>query len=156
MAEAGLVHALGLRYQAEASRAVFLRAEVSATQSTIRSLHADYLRTEALLEDQALLSYAGGLPALSPDDQPSGNFQEMVDRSAYLSVAVGDLSETLAQFQAEQRQLSKAVLTRNNQLRDDEAAMRGAATARAGALAQAASLQSLLVSARAQVAAENW
>ena len=153
MAEAELLHGLGLRYQAETSRAAFLHAEVLATESTVASTRAGYLRTEALLQDEAVLSYADGLPALSPADQPSGDFQETVDRSAYLSVAVGDLSQTLVELKAEERQLTKEIATANRQLRAVRAATRNAALARSEALAHAASLQSLLAAARAQVAA---
>jgi hypothetical protein len=125
-----------------------LEAELASSMAVMESLHADYRQTGALLQQEAVLSYADAVPSLDSGDQ-SGNFFAQADRSEYFSVAVGDLTQTMARFQSEQSALKTLVATRALRLRGDLTAERQAAAARQAALDRAASLQATLAQAQA-------
>jgi len=146
------VHHWAELYQSDAATANYVRAEGAAERESLWSLRAHLGRTRALLEQQAVLAYAGGLSnastiAASPDDTLS-----QMEKAGYEDVALGDISSTLAQFQAQEAAVARAAAIYGRELRADLAALSSAAAARDQAISQAGTLQALLSTAEAHVA----
>jgi hypothetical protein len=151
--EAYLVHDLTVSYQEEAAQAGFWHEEAATAQATARSLAAQSDTTEALLQDEAVMSYADSVPSDSPAASQAADFVETADREAYMVAAVGDLSTTLARFDTERSGLAATIATAKKDWRDDVAAEKRAAAARGGALKEAAALQVMLSETRSAIAA---
>jgi hypothetical protein len=108
--------------------------------------------TRALLQQEATLAYAG---ALSTDANAAPSPEDLVgqiERAGYESVAADDVSNTVTQFQREQSARTSTLAAYNRELHGDVVALRSASSARARALAQAVTLQSLLDQARSRLA----
>jgi hypothetical protein len=151
LAQARLVHRLTVHYQQDAAQASILRGDVSHLQRSVLGLRRQLNRTKAMLRQEALFSYVGGVPAPLVGDV--ANSVEQSDQAAYLSVAVGDISDTLDRYGIEQSELASSLSSLRQALGNALAAGRGAARARKRALTRAGSLQAMLAKARQQVAA---
>jgi hypothetical protein len=150
--EAELVHTLSVRYRTDAARAAVLRKELSSSKATLRAVKRRYRSTESMLQEEAVISYAGGIPAIDPTERASNQYIADTDRAAYLTVAVGNLSQTLEQFQIDQADLASVMTARKIALHKAMVAKQAADSAWKEALSQAASLQAMLSEARGQVA----
>ena len=151
--EAHVVHDLTLRYQDDAAQAAYWHEQALRAEAAARSLEVSSASTEALLEEEAVLSYADSVPSVKLAAGESGDFVEAADQEAYTTAAVGDLSATLAQFNNERSGLAGTIATAKNDLRRDLASESGAAAARRAALGEAASLQAMLARTRSEIAA---
>ncbi len=146
------VHALTVAYLHDAGVVVRLRSEVHALDRSVRSASAEYASTRALLQQQALLSYAGGVPSGAPAGPGQADFITQADQAAYEHLAIGDLTEVLARFDAAAARLASRLAAYRAHLAESTAAERSAAATRSQALARAESLQQLVDNARARVA----
>jgi hypothetical protein len=155
--EAELVHQLTVRYQVESAKAGLLQEESARSEQDAQSLRTRARSTESLLRQEALLSYADELPVVLPAATAEGrslaDLVDETDQATYLSLTIGDISDTLDQLQTEQSELAGALVTTREELQGDMEAVNSAAAARNLALQEAASLQTLLSTARSQVAA---
>jgi len=150
MAQARLVHRLAVRYQQAAGVATLLSEEVASARSSVAELRHRLGSTEAMLREEALQSYAGGV---LPEIGEAAGATQAAERATYLEVTTGDISDTLDLFRAQQSQLSSALGALDEQMQNASAAQRRALVARQQALAQASRLQGLLDQARQRVIA---
>ncbi|MGH9105381.1 MAG: transglycosylase family protein [Acidimicrobiales bacterium] len=151
--QASRVHTWTARYQADKAKANHLRAQVSASRTALGVARAQYQKTEELLRQEALLSYAGAAQAPSPAAVSAGGFVSESDQAAYERAAVGDLSGTLAQFQSERAAMATSLARYDQRLLRQRRATHTAADARGRALREAVVLQATLARARTRLAA---
>ncbi len=153
LSQASVVQELSSRYKRDKAQAVFLGEQVTSSQRTVQSLVRRSDRTETDLRQEALLSYVDEVPADGSIGQLAGNLIELADQKTYLTLAVGDMTDTLDQFRLDQADLSTAIAARRTAFHEAVSAEKVASNQRALALDEAASLQELLSQARSQVAA---
>ena len=152
--EALLVHDLTLRYQQDAARADFWHAQTTRAEAEATSLRQRSTMTRALLQEEAVLSYADSVPSESPAAGPaSENFVEVADRQAYMTAAIGDLSTTLQEYNTERSNLVATIASAKQDVRANLASEDQARADRREALQEAASLQAMLAQTRSEIAA---
>ncbi len=148
-----LVHQMSVRFEADRAETGFLREQLTISQAAVESLKLRSSQTEALLRQEALRSYVDEAPTAASAVPLAGSLMELDAQSTYLSLATGDISDTIDQFHLDQAQLATAVSTRELQLRHEVAAQEAAGDQRTLALREAGSLQVLLAQAQVQIAA---
>lgn len=141
--QAGSIHAFTQAYDNASLQVSTLKSQVRVDTSQLVRVRATLSRERATLIKQALASYTGAaptvgvLPALKGDQSPAV-------RAEYLRLATGDVANAMGRYQLEQRLLD----TTTRSLQKEQAAavyeVDKAAAARQGALAEAASTQTLL------------
>jgi len=147
------VRTMTRRYETDLSTDAFLHVEATTSRNQVAWLTLRYRRTESLLQQEAVLSFTDGIPALSPAGQSPGSFLAETEKATYEQVAVGNLAENLDQFQAEQAALTTDLANYDRELHADLVTERKVVSDRNAALALAASLQTMLSRARARVMA---
>ena len=152
LSEAVQVHAWTARYEADVAAASYLHTERVAERAALRSLVAHMAGTRALLQQEAVLAYAGALSNASAVVPSADELANQIDRAGYEDVAVGDISDTLSQFQSEQAARTTELATYDQELHRDMAALASAASARQRALGRAVALQALITEAQARAA----
>ena len=137
---AGAIHTLTVAYDQANLNADSLRLQVQSDQHELAQLQHQVAASEEALRREALLSYTGGLdPAGSG---PAGTDPSV--RAAYLSVATGNVSDSIDRFRAEQYTLNTATVNLEHQEQASWAAAVEVASARSAAMAQAGAEQAQL------------
>ena len=134
-AGASRVHQFTMAFDQANLNANTLAQQVSADQAQIGQLQGQAAGSEAILREDALLSYTGA--ASSGLDAPTDSTDPSV-RAEYLQVASGDINDAVDQFRTDELQLTSA----ESDLAKQEQASRTAATDAADASQQALDLAS--------------
>jgi cytoskeletal protein RodZ len=145
-----LVHQMSVRFEADRAETGYLREQLAISQTAVLSLQLRSSRTESLLRQEALRSYVDEVPAAGSAAPLAMNLIELDARTTYLSLAAGDISDTIDQYRLDQAELSTAIGTREVALRHELAAEKVAGNQRVLALREAGSLQLLLAQAQVQ------
>ncbi|MCU4183406.1 transglycosylase family protein [Acidiferrimicrobium sp. IK] len=148
-ASAGRIHQLTSAFDQANLTATTGAQQLSADQATLAAARARLAGTEQALRQDALRSYTGG--SVGPvADTPSVALDPGVS-SAYINVAVGDLSDSVDQFHLQQQQLEADVAEVTAQQRINQQALTAAANARAAALAEAGAAQTKLAALQSRL-----
>lgn len=137
---ASAVRALTVAYDQANMDADSLRMQVVADQQELTQLQLQVAASQQALRKEALLSYTGGV-------DPTGSMPVGTDpsvRAAYLSVATGNVSDSIDRYRAEQYVLNSATVTLEHKEQASQAAALQVASARAAALAAAGAEQAQL------------
>jgi hypothetical protein len=146
-----LVHQMSLRFEVDRAETGYLREQVATSQAAVQSLQLRSSRTESLLRREALQSYVDEVPTAGSAVPLARNLIELDAQTTYLSLAAGDISDTIDQYHLDQAELATAIGTRQTELHHELAAERVAGNQRLRALREAGSLQFLLAQAQVQV-----
>lgn len=139
---ASAIHALTVAYDQANLEADALGRQVQADQLQLAQLQQQVATSERALRREAILSYTGAVDPTST--MPQGT--DPAVRAAYLSIATGNVSDDVDRFRTEQFMLNAATQNLERQQQASEAAALEVDSARANALAEAASEQGRLTS----------
>jgi hypothetical protein len=141
---------LTLVYEQDNTQAAALAQQVANDQTQVANLEHQASATGAALRNDALLSYTGSGMATASGGADAVNAEIGQE---YLSVAAGDIQDTLDLYRTQESQVTAAETQLKAELNASESAARATEAARASALSQAASVQGQLNSLQAQLAA---
>jgi len=139
---ASAIHALTVAYDQANLEADALGRQVRADEEQLVHLQQQVATSEQALRREAILSYTGGVDpttALPPGTDPAV-------RAGYLSIATGNVSDSVDRYRTEQYLLNAAAQNLERQQQASQAAALEVEAARATALAEAASEQGRLTS----------
>ena len=136
----GAIHALTVAYDQANLDADSLRMQVQSDQEELVQLQRQVAASEQALRREALLSYTGGLDMTGPG--PAGTDPSL--RAAYLSVATGNVTDSIDRYRAEQYVLNTATVNLEHQEQASWAAALEVASARSAALSEASAEQAQL------------
>lgn len=147
-ASAARVHQLTAAFDQANLTAGDLAQQLAADQANLAATRRALAASEAILRDSALRSYTGGGGSVLAT---SGTALDPAVSSAYIDVAVGNLSDSVDQFDLRQHQLSDAEAAVAAQQRAALAAVAAASTARQAAIQEAVAAQGRLGDLQAQL-----
>lgn len=152
VAGARRVHALTAEYAQANLEASSLSALVATGQAQVARLEADTAQASARLRQEALASYTGaytGVPSF-----PSGSDASAIDpsvRAGYVSVASGDLTDSLDSYRASQRELAQAQSSLAARQKESVTAATALQRARDAAISEATADQARLDALQSQL-----
>jgi Transglycosylase-like domain len=141
------IHQLTSAYQAASLQSTTLTQQISADKSSLGGLHAAVNTSQTDLRQAAIRAYTSGETSAS-SEQVNAN---PAVGNEYLSVASGDVSDTVDQLKTQQGQLGQAEANLTQEQKANAAAEAAAAKARSQALATAATEQSQLDSLQSKL-----
>lgn len=141
-AGAGRVHAATVTYEEASTAASVLRQQVAATAAQMAALSARRANALASLRSAAVAGYVGDLSTPLTQRASAALGQSLTD--TYLSVVVGNISDSLAAYQVLESQVSSEEATLRSELKSAEEATAAAARAESAALGAASSADSEL------------
>jgi hypothetical protein len=150
VASASRIASLTLVYEQDNTQAAALAQQVASDQTQVANLEQQASATGAALRNDALLSYTGSGMATASG---GANAAAAEIGQEYLSVAAGDIQDTLDLYRTQEAQVTAAESQLKAELGASQAAARATEAARRSALSQAASVQGQLNSLQAQLAA---
>jgi hypothetical protein len=153
VAGAHRVHQLTLAYAQVSLQESTLQGLVSTGQAEVARLQATVQQASGRLRQEALDSYTGaytGVPSLvaAPPNSP---LDDPAVRAGYVSVATGDLRDSLDSYRTSQHELAEAQSLLATRERQSAAAAAALQNDRAAAMAEATSDQTRLNSLQAQL-----
>ena len=153
VAGAHRVHELTLAYAEASLQQSTLEGLVATGQAEVSRLQADVSQASSRLRQEAIASYTGaytGMPSLvaAPQNSP---LDDPAVRAGYVTVASGDLRDSLDNYQASQHQLVQAQSLLASRERQSVAAASALQNARDAAIAEASSDQTRLNTLQAQL-----
>lgn len=153
IAGARRVHQLTLAYAQANLRESAIEALVASGQAQVTRLQAATAQASARLRQEAIDSYTGaytGVPSVvaAPQNSP---LADPAVRAGYVSIASGDLRDSLDSYVTSQRQLVQAQSLLASRERQSTAAATALQSARASAIAEATSDQNRLDVLQAQL-----
>lgn len=153
VAGAHRVHQLTVAYAQASLQESTLEGLVATGQAEVSRLQADVSQASTRLRQEAIASYTGsytGMPSLvaAPPNSP---LDDPAVRAGYVTVASGDLRDSLDNYQTSQRQLVQAQSLLAGRERQSVAAASALQNARDAAIAEATSDQTRLNTLQAQL-----
>ena len=149
VAGAQRIRTLTVAYNQASFQASALTHEVSEAQAEVQALQAQTAQVSSQLREQAIYSYTGtytGVPNLDPGQGP-----DLAVRAEYVSIASGDLKDSIDRYRASRRQLAGAQAQLVGQQRESALALAMVSQARQEALTEASSDQAHLDSLQGQL-----
>ena len=150
VASADRIHALTAAYSQASFRAATVNRELAAGRAEVADLQAQTALVSGQLRQEALDSYTGGYIGL-PRGPSDGRGPDLVVRAEYVSIASGQLKDSVDRYRASRSQLSAAQVQLLAEQRQSSTALAEVTQARQAALAEAASDQSRLDGLQAQL-----
>ena len=144
------IHQLTVAYNQAAFEAGALAHEVGSARADVESLETQTLAISSQLRQQAISSYTGAYTGV-PSVLPSGRGPDIAVRAEYVSVASGDLKDSVDRYRTSRRELSAAQAQLTTQQSAAIAAVAEVGQARQAALAEASTDQARLDVLQAQL-----
>jgi Transglycosylase-like domain len=148
-----VVHQMSVRFEADRAETAFLREQLDASQAAVHSFQLESRRSELLLRQEALQSYVDEVLGAGSAAPLARNLIELDAQTTYLSLAAGDISDTIDQYRLDRAELATAMGRRELALRHELTAETKAGNQRMLALREAGSLQLLIAQAQIQIRA---
>lgn len=140
---AARIHALTAAYNQASFQAATLKEEVAQARAQVSAFQAQNFEVTSQLRQEAIDSYTGAYSGV-PSVVPSGNGPDLAVRAEYVSVASGNLKDSIDRFRTSRRELSSAQAQLVVQQRQSGEALATVGQTRQEALAEAASEQARL------------
>ncbi len=150
VASAQRIHTLTVAYNQASFQASALTHEVSEARAEVQALQAQTAQVSTQLRQQVIYSYTGTYTGV-PNLDASGKGPDLAVRAEYISVASGDLKDSIDRYRASRRQLAGAQAQLTGQQHQSAAALAEVSQARQEALAEASSDQARLDSLQGQL-----
>ena len=150
VAGAQRIHTLTVAYNQASFQASALTHEVAEAQAEVQALQAQTARVSSQLRRQAIYSYTGTYTGV-PNLYPSSNGPDLAVRAEYISVASGDIKDSLDRYRTARRQLAGAEVELAGQQHQSAAALIAVSQARQQALSEATTDQARLDSLQGQL-----
>lgn len=150
VAGAQRIHQLTAAYAQATFQSQALGQEVSAAKAEVQSLQAQTNQVSSRLRQQAIDSYTGAYRGV-PSVLPSGQGPDLAVRAEYVSVASGDLKDSVDRYRTTRRELAAAQSQLAGQQAQSASAQAAVAQARDAAIAEASSDQARLDGLQAQL-----
>jgi resuscitation-promoting factor RpfB len=150
VAGAQRIHQLTVAYNQAAFEAGALAHEVGSARADVESLETQTLSISSQLRQQAISSYTGAYTGV-PSVLPSGRGPDIAVRAEYVSVASGDLKDSVDRYRTSRRELSAAQAQLAAEQSAASAAVAEVGQARQAALAEASTDQARLDVLQAQL-----
>jgi transglycosylase-like protein len=149
VAGARRIHGLTVAYNQASFQASALTHELSEAQAEVQALQAQTTKVSSQLRQQAIYSYTGtytGVPNLDPGQGP-----DLAVRAEYVSIASGDLKDSIDRYRTSRRQLAGAQAQLVGQQRESAAALAAVSQARQEAIVEATADQAHLDSLQGEL-----
>ena len=150
VAGAQRIHTLTVAYNQASFEASALTHEVAEAQVEVQALQAQTAQASAQLRQQAIYSYTGTYTGV-PNLDPSGSGPDLAVRAEYVSVASGDIKDSIDRYRAARRQLAGAESQLAGQQHQSAAALVAVSQARQEALSEATTDQARLDTLQGQL-----
>jgi hypothetical protein len=137
------IHALTAAYYQASFQAATLKQEVAQARAQVSAFQAQNAQVTSQLRQEAIDSYTGAYTGV-PSVLPSGNGPDLAVRAEYVSVASGNLKDSIDRFRTSRKELSSAQAELVVQERQSGQALATVGQSRQAALAEAAAEQGRL------------
>jgi peptidoglycan hydrolase CwlO-like protein len=137
------IHTLTVAYNEARFQASTLDQEMAQARAEITTLEARNAQVSSDLRQQALESYTGAYTGV-PTALPPGRGPDLAVRAEYVSVASGNMKDSVDRFRAARKQLSAAQAQLAGEQRLTRAALAEVSQARQAALSEASADQAQL------------
>ena len=151
VAGAERIHALTAAYSEASFEASTLNREVGQARAEVAALHARSAQASSQLRGEAIDSYTGAYSGV-PSVVPNATASDLAVRAEYVSVATGNLKESVDRLRVARSQLSAAQSQLAVQQQQANEAVSAAGQARQTALAEASADQAALNGLEGQLA----